>query len=41
MTILKGRKGAIGWELVRAAFVSENALFEFIPEHVPRPVSYD
>ena len=37
---MKEGKGDIGWELVQGAWTSENALYDFIPEHVPRPISH-
>ncbi|KAK4153196.1 Fructosamine kinase-domain-containing protein [Chaetomidium leptoderma] len=35
----KEGSGDQGWGLVESAFTSESATYEFVPEHVPRPVS--
>lgn len=40
ITRFKGASGDIGYKMMKGAFEAEKALYEFIPEHVPRPIAY-
>ncbi|KAI1084014.1 Fructosamine kinase-domain-containing protein [Whalleya microplaca] len=36
----KGASGDVGYNMMKGSFQAETALFNFIPEHVPRPITY-
>jgi hypothetical protein len=36
----QGGHGKIGAKMMEGSFEAENALHEFIPEHVPRPIAW-